>query len=141
MPRPAPCDDRGMRLECKQRVNGIRSITRVVFAISAAVAAQASVAAAQPDASEKTGDAVAGGVALGESFGGVTDRAHVLAPADYRYVAEREPGSFLDCGAGAEARATDASGRDVAALACGVTLTETVVIPAASASARLIIHF
>ncbi|MGF1543202.1 MAG: hypothetical protein ACFB00_01620 [Parvularculaceae bacterium] len=84
---------------------------------------------------------VLGGLALGDSFGGVTDRAFVAAPANYRYVVSREPGSFIDCGSGAEARATDASGRDEAHLVCGVTLTETVVVPAASASARLTIHF
>ena len=83
----------------------------------------------------------AGGVALGESEGGITDRAFVTAPPNYLYVVEKEPGSFLDCGEGLETRATDASGRDLAALVCGVTLTETVVIPAASASARLVIHY
>lgn len=83
----------------------------------------------------------AGGVALGESHGGITDQAFVIAPPDYLYVVERERGSFLDCGEGQETRSTDKSGRDVAELTCGVTLTETVVIPAASASARIIIHY
>ena len=83
----------------------------------------------------------AGGVALGDSQGGVTDRAYVSAPPNYLYIVEKEPGSFLDCGEGRETRATDAEGRDLAGLTCGVTLTETMVIPAAAESARLIVHY
>ncbi|MEO1015029.1 MAG: hypothetical protein AAFX08_07550 [Pseudomonadota bacterium] len=83
----------------------------------------------------------AGGVALADARDGVTDAAFVVAPPNYRYVVAREPGSFVDCGAGAEAKATDESGRGVAGLACAVTLTETIVIPAASRSARVIIHY
>jgi hypothetical protein len=83
----------------------------------------------------------AGGVALGDSEGGVTDRAYVTAPPHYAFVVERESGSFLDCGEGMDARATDSDGRDLAGLRCGVTLTETVVIPAASKSARLVVHY
>lgn len=83
----------------------------------------------------------AGGIAIGEGHGGVADEAFVIAPPHYLYVVEKEPGSFLDCGAGQESRATDEAGRDAAALSCGVTLTETIVIPAASASARIIIHY
>lgn len=83
----------------------------------------------------------AGGVALGEARGGVTDGAFVTAPPDYAYVVEREAGSFLDCGDGMDARATDADGRDLAALNCGVTLTETLAIPAAARSARIIVHY
>jgi hypothetical protein len=40
-----------------------------------------------------------------------------------------------------DGRSTDRDGRDVAGLRCGVTLTETVVIPAASKSARLVVHY
>ncbi|MEZ5920673.1 MAG: hypothetical protein R3C60_04890 [Parvularculaceae bacterium] len=65
----------------------------------------------------------------------------MIAPPNYLYVVEKEPGSFLDCGAGQEVRATDKSGRDAAALSCGVNLTETIVIPAAASSARIIIHY
>lgn len=83
----------------------------------------------------------AGGIAIGEGHGGVADEAYVIAPPHYLYVVEKEPGSFLDCGEGQEARAADGAGRDAAALSCGVTLTETVIIPAASASARIIIHY
>ena len=83
----------------------------------------------------------AGGVAVGEGHGGITDRAYVSAPPNYIYVVETERGSFLDCGEGKEARATDADGRDVAALRCGVTLTETMVIPAAAESARITVHY
>ncbi|HRX38977.1 MAG: hypothetical protein KDA48_05515 [Amphiplicatus sp.] len=87
------------------------------------------------------GDATAGGVAAGESQGGVTDRAFISAPPNWSYVVEREPGSFLDCGEGMDARMTDEDGRDLAALRCGVTLTETIAIPAAAQSARIIIHY
>ncbi|MFQ5563176.1 MAG: hypothetical protein ACE5FO_06375 [Parvularculaceae bacterium] len=83
----------------------------------------------------------AGGVALGDSQGGVTDRAYVIAPPNWTYVVEKEPGSFLDCGTGMDNRTTDSDGRDLAGLRCGVTLTETVVIPAAAASARIVIHY
>ena len=85
--------------------------------------------------------ASAGGLALGESHGGIADQAYVLAPPNYLYVVEKERGSFLDCGEGQEIRLTDADGRDAAELTCGVTLTETIVIPAASTSARIIVHF
>ncbi|MEM9617438.1 MAG: hypothetical protein AAF936_05700 [Pseudomonadota bacterium] len=83
----------------------------------------------------------AGGVAIGEAAGGVTDRAYVTAPPNYLFVVERERGSFLDCGAGQDARATDEDGRDMTVLRCGVTLTETIVIPAAAASARITVHY
>lgn len=83
----------------------------------------------------------AGGVALGESQGGVTDRAYISAPPNYAYVVDKEPGSFLDCGEGMDQRVTDRAGRDLAGLSCGVTLTETLVIPAAAKSARIIIHY
>ncbi len=83
----------------------------------------------------------AGGVAVGAGTGGITDRAYVTAPPNYAYVVEKERGSFLDCGEGHEPRMTDADGRDLAALSCGVTLTETIVIPAAASSARIIIHY
>ncbi len=83
----------------------------------------------------------AGGVAVGDGAGGVTDRAWVTAPPHYLYVVERERGSFLDCGDGQDQRAVDADGRDMAPLRCGVTLTETIVIPAAASSAKLIVHF
>lgn len=102
----------------------------------AVVAATASVAGSA-SAAERS----AGGLALGESHGGITDQAYVIAPPRWLYVVEKERGSFLDCGEGQETRSTDANGRDVAELTCGVTLTETVVIPAASASARIIIHY
>ena len=83
----------------------------------------------------------AGSVSIGEGSGGITDRAYVAAPPNYLYVVEKERGSFLDCGEGQDGRATDNDGRDMAALRCGVTLTETIVIPAAATSARIIIHY
>ena len=85
--------------------------------------------------------ATAGGLAIGEAAGGVTDRAFITAPPNYLFVVERERGSFLDCGTGQDVHATDADGRDMAILRCGVTLTETIVIPAASQSARIIVHY
>ena len=85
--------------------------------------------------------ATVGGVALGDSYEGVADGAHVMAPPNYRYVVMKEPGSFVDCGAETAAGRTDESGRDWAELACEVSLTETVVIPAASSSARIIVHY
>lgn len=87
------------------------------------------------------GERSAGGVALGEGHGGITDQAYVIAPPNWLYVVEKERGSFLDCGEGQETRSTDRSGRDIAELTCGVTLTETIVIPAASTSARIIVHY
>ena len=87
------------------------------------------------------GALTAGGLAAGESQGGVTDRAYVSAPPHYTFVVERQPGSFLDCGDGAETRTTDRAGRDMASLSCGVTLTETTVIPAAAVSARIVVHY
>ncbi len=85
--------------------------------------------------------ATAGGLAIGEAAGGVTDRAYITAPPNYLFVVERERGSFLDCGAGQDVRSTDADGRDMAILHCGVTLTETIVIPTAAQSARIIVHY
>lgn len=87
------------------------------------------------------GERSAGGVALGEGHGGITDQAYVIAPPNWLYVVEKERGSFLDCGEGQETRSTDLTGRDIAELTCGVTLTETIVIPAASTSARIIVHY
>ena len=83
----------------------------------------------------------AGGVAVGDAQGGVTDRAFVSAPPNYAYVIEREAGSFLDCGEGMDQQSTDEDGRALAPLACGVTLAETIFIPAAAASARITIHY
>lgn len=91
-------------------------------------------------ADNNVGD-TAGGISIGEGAGGITDRAYVTAPPHYLYVVEKERGSFLDCGEGRDRRAVDKDGRDLATLRCGVTLTETIVIPAAAASARIIVHY
>ena len=115
-----------MRFESKQSVTKAAAIAAILF-ISAWAPAQAGGSA--------------GGVAIGDGTGGVTDRAYVTAPPHYLYVVEKERGSFLDCGEGQDVRATDSDGRDLATLRCGVTLTETIVIPAAAASARIIIHY
>src|SRR5262245_50681600 len=87
------------------------------------------------------GQGTAAGVALGGSQGGVTDRAYLSTPPNYSFVVGREPGSFIDCGAGMDVRIADEDGRDMASLNCGVTLTETLAIPAAAESARVIVHF
>lgn len=92
-------------------------------------------------AAEGAAGVSAGGVSIGDGSGGITDRAYVAAPPNYLYVVEKERGSFLDCGEGQDGRATDGDGRDMAVLRCGVTLTETVIIPAAATSARIIIHY
>ncbi len=116
--------------------NRKQKIKPVVAVLAGGFMLFASAASAQaPDS------LAAGGAAIGDSQGGITDRAYVAAPPNWSYVIEKEAGSFLDCGEGLEARRTDQDGRDMAELTCGVTLTETVVIPAASASARLIIHY
>lgn len=106
-----------------------------VKAVAAGILSLAGAASA--DSPERS----AGGLAIGETHGGIADEAFVIAPPHYLYVVEKEPGSFLDCGEGQETRATDDAGRDAAALSCGVTLTETIIIPAASASARIIVHY
>ncbi|MEQ8179479.1 MAG: hypothetical protein RIC52_14905 [Amphiplicatus sp.] len=107
-----------------------------VFASIAATLLTLGSASAEP-----AGGRSAGGAALGESQGGVTDRAYISAPPNYLYIVEKEPGSFLDCGEGMGERLTDQAGRDLAGLSCGVTLTETMIIPAAAESARIIIHY
>jgi hypothetical protein len=111
----------------KQIVNAAAGLAAVAFTI------------ATPEA--MAGPASAGGAALGDSNGGVTDRAYVTAPPHWAFIVEKEPGSFLDCGDGMETHITDEAGRDLASLHCGVTLTETLVIPAAAASARIIVHY
>jgi hypothetical protein len=116
-----------MCAERKQNLKIAAAVLAASFAFSAAAVAQ--------------GPASAGGVAIGDGSGGITDRAFVAAPPNYLYVVEKERGSFLDCGEGQDGRATDADGRDVEMLRCGVTLTETIVIPAAATSARIIVHY
>lgn len=112
----------------KQTVTAALTILSVAFTAPAAGASE-------------PGARTAGGVAVGDGSAGVTDRAWVTAPPNYAYVVEKERGSFLDCGKGRETRAVDDDGRDMAPLRCGVTLTETIVIPAAATSAKIIIHF
>ncbi|WP_428410218.1 hypothetical protein [Hyphococcus sp.] len=105
------------------------------------IAAALAAALTSPVSAEELAVPSAGAVSIGEGSGGITDRAYVSAPPNYLYVVEKERGSFLDCGEGRDGRATDEDGRDMAVLRCGVTLTETVVIPTAAASARIIIHY
>ncbi|GJL92100.1 hypothetical protein [Hyphococcus sp.] len=118
-----------MCAERKQNLNAIAPI--IVLALTLSSGALAS----------EPGGRSAGGISIGEGAGGITDRAYVAAPPNYLYVIEKERGSFLDCGEGQDGHATDSDGRDLAVLRCGVTLTETIVIPAAASSARIIIHY
>ncbi len=122
------CDGPHMCAERKQNLNA-------VVAVFAAALTLTAVAGAEPAPRS------AGGVSIGEGSGGITDRAYVAAPPNYLYVVEKERGSFLDCGDGQDVRAADEDGRDMAVLRCGVTLTETIVIPAAASSARIIVHY
>jgi hypothetical protein len=113
-----------------------KQILNAAAAITIAGLTLCGVAHAQPSDAQS-----AGGVTVADGSGGITDRVFVAAPPNYLYVVEKERGSFLDCGEGQDRRATDEDGRDVAFLRCGVTLTETVVIPAAATSARITIHY
>ena len=121
------CSDR------KQSVKIFATILAAMFTVAGTAAAQ--------DGGVGASSGTAGGVTVGEGAGGVTDRAYVTAPPNYAYVIERARGSFLDCGDGQDIRATDDDGRDAPGLRCGVTLTETIVIPTAATSARVIVHF
>ncbi len=127
---------------CAVRKQTLKIGTAILAAgfIIAGAAEAGDLAAPRADAA-RHGGGTAGGVAVGDGAAGVTDRAWVTAPPNYLYVVEKERGSFLDCGEGREKRAVDEDGRDMAPLRCGVTLTETMVIPAAASSARIIIHF
>ena len=127
-----------MRPDRKQSLKIFAAIAAASF-IVAPVSAMAGTAEGARVGSQ-TGE-TAGGVAIGDGQGGVTDRAYVTAPPHYMFIVEKERGSFLDCGEGQDIRATDSDGRDLATLRCGVTLTETVVIPAAASSARIIVHY
>ena len=133
------CDGAAMCADRKQTLNAALSIVSAAFIFTGTASAGAGVE--KPHIKAEHSGRTAGGVAIGDGSAGVTDRAWVNAPPHYLYVIEKERGSFLDCGEGKEARAVDEDGRDMAPLRCGVTLTETIVIPAAAASARLIVHF
>ncbi|MEM8986592.1 MAG: hypothetical protein AAGC95_07700 [Pseudomonadota bacterium] len=95
---------------------------------------------AAPGAAE-TAPPMAGGLALGETFGGVTDRAYAMGPPNFAYVVKRSPGAFLDCGAAMEMEAHNDAGLSDVALDCGVTLSETVSVPRVGAKASLTIHY
>lgn len=125
------CDAGPMCAVPKQSLNAFLGIAAVALTLSGP-------ALAGEDAPLRE---TAGGVSIGEGAGGITDRAYVTAPPHYSYVVEKARGSFLDCGEGRDRRAVDQDGRDLATLRCGVTLTETIVIPAAATSARIIIHY
>ncbi|MEO0400245.1 MAG: hypothetical protein AAF224_12580 [Pseudomonadota bacterium] len=115
------------------------SLKSLAIAVSFVFFAGAPASAGAAEVAETLG--TVGGVALGDARDGVADRVYVAAPPGYVFVVTKETGSFLDCGADAEVRAADADGRDSPSLTCAVALTETIVIPAASESARLIIHY
>ncbi len=126
----------------KHSLNAGFGILALLFSLTAqAVAAPQERSGGEFSQGDQYTGRTAGGVSVGEGNGGITDRAFITAPPNYLYVVEKGRGSFLDCGAGQEVRATDEDGRDMAHLRCGVTLTETIIIPAAAASARIIIHY
>lgn len=110
-------------------------------ALAAIAAAALTGVLCAPARAGDSADGGSGGVSIGESAGGIIDRVYVTAPPHYLYVVEKARGSFLDCGEGSDGRAVDEDGRDLATLRCGVTLTETIVIPAAATSARIIVHY
>lgn len=82
----------------------------------------------------------AAGLTPGENIGGVVDRVFVMAPPNWSYTLETRAGSFVDCGDETTPAKTDDDGRDSISLSCGVTISETLVIPAAARSAILVIH-
>ena len=82
----------------------------------------------------------ASGLAAGDNIGGVIDEVFIMAPPDWTYDLETQSGSFVDCGNDLRSGTTDATGRDSVGLNCGVTITETLVIPTAARSARIVIH-
>lgn len=134
--RPAFCDLGGMRVIRKHLPAFLVALFGTALGFWGGMALAGETARSKLAAAPTS----AGSVALGEATGGVTDRAYVSAPPNWLFSIEREPGSFLDCGEGMDSRATDGDGRRMEPLTCGVTLTETIAIPAASASARLVIH-
>lgn len=94
-----------------------------------------------PGAYADPATAAIGGVVEGENLGGMADSLHVVAPPNWQLVMEIAPGTFLDCGKGMQLLQADDDGRTKVPLSCGVTLTETLVIPSASKPAELIIHY
>ncbi|MEM1104727.1 MAG: hypothetical protein AAGH48_11555 [Pseudomonadota bacterium] len=97
-------------------------------------------AAAEPGRAQGP-EAVAGGIAYGAAYNGVTDRVYAMGPPNWSYVVRRRPGSFLDCGRGSETKAHDAYGQSTLSVSCGVTLTETLAIPQVGPKARIAIHY
>ncbi len=133
---------------------GLKSLVKPLLPLLAIIGTTSSFAQTQPSSNDILNNTkhhvdytkqnefeTAGGLAPGESSGGVIDTLFVTAPPHWFYVVEKQAGSFVDCGNGSDYRSTDHNGRDSAALTCGVTLTETLVVPAASQSARLIVHY
>ena len=84
--------------------------------------------------------ASASSIVAGRSHGGIINELYVTVPPSWSYQVERVSGSFVDCGSGVSEHAGDPNGRGQIRLSCGVTLTETLVIPAASQSAKFVIH-
>lgn len=116
----------------------MRALLLAVFGLISGVGAgaDAQIAAEKPRGANGT----ATGVAAGENRGGVIDVVHVMAPPGWSFVLETQAGSFVDCGDDILVNQTDADGRSTVKLSCGVTLAETLVIPAAARSARIVIH-
>lgn len=83
----------------------------------------------------------AGSIAPGPTSGGIISELYVAAPPNYHFQLEKTPGSFVNCGEGFNGQTADKNGRQTTTLSCGVTITETLVIPAAAQSARLVVHY
>ena len=98
-----------MCLDDKQQIGGMVKILPILVLFGASMGA---VQAAEGSM---------GAVAPGESEGGITDRAFVVAPPKWSYAVERQRGSFLDCGEGMDLSQSDENGRGLTRLTCGVT--------------------
>ena len=113
----------------------------VALVICSIGAVQAADSEANDSSQQVSGETGFASVLPGPSKGGVIDTLYVTAPKNTLYTLEKQPGSFVDCGTSREMRRTDQDGREAVTLSCGVTITETLVIPAASERALMIIHF
>ena len=122
---------KGMRIKSTHRPY-LRHVFYGFAAASISLASSVGAAMAAPSG---------GGIKLADGAGGITDQAFITAPPHYAHEMVRMRGSFLDCGDGQSQHETDQDGRAALALDCGVTLSETMVIPAAATSARIIIRF
>lgn len=122
----------------------IWGIFALIMAFCATTASASLAGIVKAGASEKelieVATQTASGLAPGKSSGGVIDQLFVVAPPGWQFTLETHAGSFVDCGDVSQTLQTDTAGRHTVAMSCGVTITETLVIPTASQSARVVIH-